>query len=111
MFNTEFSTEEKSTRPEKQTTEYTIKVDNVIKTKRDDMLMLNLDVNGVLINGCFLKEVTVKNDGQKYKAGDMCYVIDYPSQKVGENYYRQVWFPVSNANLDSIIKQVKELMK
>ena len=106
MFNSE-----KSTRPATEVKEYVIKVDKVIKTKRDDMLMVNLDVNGVLINGCFLKEVTVKNDGQKYKAGDKCYILDYPSQKVGDKYYRQVWFPVSNANLDSIIAQVKELMK
>lgn len=106
MFNNE-----KSTRPATEVKEYVIKVDKVIKTKRDDMLMVNLDVNGVLINGCFLKEVTVKNDGQKYKAGDKCYILDYPSQKVGDKYYRQVWFPVSNSNLDSIIEQVKELMK
>ena len=105
MFNSE-----KSTRPATEVKEYVIKVDKVIKTKRDDMLMVNLDVNGVLINGCFLKEVTVKQDGQKYKAGDKCYILDYPSQKVGDKYYRQVWFPVSNANLDSIINQVKELM-
>ena len=94
MFNSE-----KSTRPATEVKEYVIKVDKVIKTKRDDMLMVNLDVNGVLINGCFLKEVTVKNDGQKYKAGDKCYILDYPSQKVGDKYYRQVWFPVSNSNL------------
>ena len=105
MFNSE-----KSTRPATEVKEYVIKVDKVIKTKRDDMLMVNLDVNGVLINGCFLKEVTVKQDGQKYKAGDKCYILDYPSQKVGDKYYRQVWFPVSNSNLDSIINQVKELM-
>ena len=106
-----FNTEEKSTRPATEVKEYVIKVDKVIKTKRNDMLMINLDVNGVLINGCFLKEVTVKKDGQKYKAGDKCYVLDYPSQKVGDKYYRQVWFPVSSANLESIIEQVKELMK
>ena len=111
MFNNEFDNTEKTTRPETETKEYVIKVDKVIKTKRDDMLMINLDVNGVLINGCFLKEVTVKKDGQKYKAGDKCYVIDYPSQKVGDKYYRQVWFPVSNENLASVIEQVKELMK
>ena len=106
-----FGEETKSTRPATETKECVIKVDKVIKTKRDDMLMINLDVNGVLINGCFLKEVTVKKDGQKYKAGDKCYVIDYPSQKVGDKYYRQVWFPVSNENLASVIEQVKELMK
>lgn len=106
-----FGEERKSTRPTHETKDYVIKVDKVIKTKRDDMLMINLDVNGVLINGCFLKEVTVKQDGQKYKAGDKCYIIDYPSQKVGDKYYRTVWFPVSNENLASIIEQVKELMK
>lgn len=106
-----FGEETKSTRPTTETKEYVIKVDKVIKTKNDNLLMINLDVNGVLINGCFLKEVTVKKDGQKYKAGDKCYVIDYPSQKVGDKYYRQVWFPVSNENLASVIEQVKELMK
>ena len=106
-----FGEETKSTRPTHETMEYVIKVDKVIKTKKDDLLMINLDVNGVLINGCFLKEVTVKEDGQKYKKGDKCYIIDYPSQKVGDKYYRQVWFPVSNENLASVIEQVKELMK
>lgn len=106
-----FGEETESTRPTHETKEYVIKVDKVVKTKNDNLLMINLDVNGVLINGCFLKEVTVKQDGQKYKAGDKCYIIDYPSQKVGDKYYRQVWFPVSNENLASVIEQVKELMK
>lgn len=106
-----FGEKTKSTRPTHETKDYVIKVDKVIKTKNDNLLMINLDVNGVLINGCFLKEVTVKEDGQKYKKGDKCYIIDYPSQKVGNKYYRQVWFPVSNKNLASVIEQVKELMK
>ena len=106
-----FGEETKSTRPTHETKDYVIKVDKVIKTKNDNLLKINLDVNGVLINGCFLKEVTVKQDVQKYKAGDKCYIVDYPSQKVGDKYYRQVWFPVSNENLASIIEQVKELMK
>lgn len=104
MFETE------SKRPTHETTEYIVKVDKVIKTKNDSMLMLNLDINGVLVNSCILKEVTVKNDGQKYKAGDKCYILDFPSQKVGDKYYRTVWFPVSSENLQSIIEQVKELM-
>ena len=69
-----FGEETKSTRPTHETKDYVIKVDKVIKTKNDNLLMINLDVNGVLINGCFLKEVTVKQDGQKYKAGDKCYI-------------------------------------
>ena len=107
MFNNE---ETKSSRPAHETKDYVIKVDKVIKTKNDSLIMLNLDVNGVLINGCYLKEVTVKKDGQKYKAGDKCYVLDYPSVKRDDKYYRQVWFPVTNANMDSIIAQVKELI-
>ena len=105
-----FNTEEKSSRPTHETKEYVIKVDKVIKTKNDSIIMLNLDVNGVLINGCMLKEVTVKKDGTKYKAGDICYVIDFPKQKTGYKYYNQVWFPISNENIDSIIAQVKELI-
>ena len=104
MFETE------SKRPTHETKEYIVKVDKVIKTKNDSMLMLNLDINGVLVNSCILKEVTVKKDGQKYKAGDKCYVLDFPSQKVGDKYYRTVWFPVSSENMQSIIEQVKELM-
>lgn len=104
MFETE------SKRPTHETKEYIVKVDKVIKTKNDSMLMLNLDINGVLVNSCMLKEVTVKKDGQKYKAGDKCYVLDFPSQKVGDKYYRTVWFPVSSENMQSIIEQVKELM-
>lgn len=104
MFETE------SKRPTHETKEYIVKVDKVIKTKNDSMLMLNLDINGVLVNSCMLKEVTVKKDGQKYKAGDKCYVLDFPSQKVGDKYYRTVWFPVSTENMQSIIEQVKELM-
>ena len=105
-----FDNEVKTTRPATKTTEWVVKVDKVIKTKNDNILMVNLDVNGVLIKGCFFKEVTVKKDGQKYKAGDKCYILDYPSDKVGDKYYRRVWFPVSNANMDSIIAQVKELI-
>lgn len=104
MFETE------SKRPTHETKEYIVKVDKVIKTKNDNMIMLNLDINGVLVNSCILKEVTVKKDGQKYKAGDKCYVLDFPSQKVGDKYYRTVWFPVSSENMQSIIEQVKELM-
>ena len=104
-----FETNE-SKRPTHETKEYIVKVDKVIKTKNNSMLMLNLDINGVLVNSCMLKEVTVKKDGQKYKAGDKCYVLDFPSQKVGDKYYRTVWFPVSSENMQSIIEQVKELM-
>ena len=50
MFNTE-----ETKRPNTQCTEWVVKVDKVIKTKKDDLLLVNLDVNGVLIKGCFFK--------------------------------------------------------
>ena len=105
MFNTE-----ETKRPETKTTEWVVKVDKVIKTKKDDLLLVNLDVNGVLIKGCFFKEVTVKKDGQKYKAGDKCYMLDFPSQKNGDKYYPVVWFPVTNEMIDNIKEQIKELL-
>lgn len=87
---------------------YTFRVENVRKTKNDKILMIDLDVNGVKIYSCIFKEVTVKNDGKKYKAGDTCYMLTFPSEKVNDKYYDRVWCPVSKANMDSIIEQIKE---
>lgn len=90
--------------------EYVVKVDKVIPTKNDSIIMLNIDVNGVLVSGCMLKEVTVKEDGKKYKKGDKCFIFDFPSKKVGDKYYREVWFPVSSELTDSIVDQAKKLL-
>ena len=103
-----FDNEVKTTRPDTKTTEWVVKVDKVIKTKNDSLLMVNLDVNGVLIKGCYFKEVTVKKDGQKYKAGDKCYMLDFPSQKHGDKYYPVVWFPVSNDIIECVKAQIME---
>jgi DNA-binding cell septation regulator SpoVG len=91
--------------------EYVVKVDKVITTKNDDLVMVNIDVNGVLVSGCTLKEVTVKEDGKKYKKGDKCFIFDFPQRKVGDKYYRTVWFPVSSALTDSIVDQVKKFLE
>ena len=72
--------------------------------------MMDLDINGVTVKGCMLKEITVKQDGEKHKAGDICYVVNFPSEKVGNKYYNVVWAPVSNYNLEDILKQVKSLL-
>ena len=89
---------------------YEIKVDAVRKTKKDNILMVDLDVNGVKIKSCMLKEITVKADGEKHKAGDICYVLNFPSEKSGDKYYNRVWFPYSNADVDNICKQVQALL-
>ncbi|MBO7735139.1 MAG: hypothetical protein J6S67_21425 [Methanobrevibacter sp.] len=80
-------------------------------TKNDSIVMVDLKVNGVSIKSCMLKEVTVKEDGQKYKKGDICYILNFPSEKANNGkYYNVCWFPVSNENIDTIINQVQSLL-
>lgn len=106
MFGTKNSNEEAA--QAKQA--YTIKVDSARATKNEHIVMLDLDVNGVKIKSCMLKEITVQKDGEKYKKGDTCYVLNFPSEKVGDKYYNRVWFPVSNSDLDKILEQVKNML-
>ena len=89
---------------------YEITVDAARKTKNDSIVMVDLDVNGVKIKSCMLKEIEVQKDGEKHKKGDICYVLNFPSEKVGDKYYNRAWFPYSNANVEDIIEQVKELI-
>lgn len=90
--------------------DYKIKVEAARATKNDSIIMIDLDVNGVKIKSCMLKEAVVTKDGEKYKKGDTCYFLNFPSEKVGDKYYNRAWFPVSNANLEDIIGQVKVLL-
>ena len=90
--------------------EYIIKVEAARATKNDSIVMVDLDVKGVKIKSCMLKEITVQKDGDKYKKGDTCYVLNFPSEKSGDKYYNRVWFPVSNKNMEDIIKQVQSLL-
>ena len=100
----------KESKQEEAKRSYEIKVDAARATKNDFIVMVDLDVNGVKIKSCMLKEIIVQADGEKYKKGDKCYVLNFPSEKVGEKYYNRVWFPVSNANIEDIISQVKALL-
>jgi len=89
---------------------YDITVDNVRRTKNDSILMVDLIVNGVTIKSCILKEVTVKEDGEKHKKGDICYILQFPSEKSGGKWYNRAWIPVSNENIEDICKQVQSLL-
>lgn len=93
-----------------QKVDYKITVEAARNTKNDSIIMVDLDVNGVKIKSCMLKEIECKKDGGKYKKGDLCYVLNFPSEKVGDKYYNRVWFPISNKNIDDIISQVKSLL-
>lgn len=100
----------KEVKKEAADVKYTFTVKAVRQTKNDKILMIDLDINGVTVKGCMLKEITVKQDGEKHKAGDICYVVNFPYEKVGDKYYNVVWAPISNDNLDDILKQVKLLL-
>ena len=89
---------------------YEVTVEAARETKNDKIVMLDLDVNGIKIKSCILKEETVKKDGEKYKKGDTCYFLNFPSEKVGNKYYNRVWFPVSNDCMADIIEQVKKIL-
>ena len=95
---------------EQQKITYEIKVEAARETKNDKIVMVDLDVNGVKIKSCMLKEATVTKDGEKHKKGDTVYFLNFPSEKVGDKYYNRAWFPVSNDNLEDIINQVKSLL-
>ena len=106
-----FGTTKEVKAAEQQKITYEIKVEAARATKNDKIVMLDLDVNGVKIKSCMLKEATVTKDGEKHKKGDTVYFLNFPSEKVGDKYYNRAWFPVSNDNLEDIINQVKSLLK
>ena len=105
-----FGTEKKEVKEAAAKVDYIVKVDAARATKNDSIVMVDLDVNGVKIKSCMLKEGIVKEDGEKHKKGDKVYFLNFPSEKVGEKYYNRVWFPYSNKNLEDIISQVKSLL-
>lgn len=91
--------------------EYVVKVDAARTTKNDSIVMIDLDINGVKVKSCMLKEVECKKDGQTHKAGDICYVVNFPSEK-GKNgkWYNIVRCPLSNDIIDDIVKRVQSLL-
>ena len=105
-----FGTTKEVKAEEQQKITYEIKVEAARATKNDKFVMVDLDVNGVKIKSCMLKEATVTKDGEKHKKGDTVYFLNFPSEKVGDKYYNRAWFPVSNDNLEDIINQVKSLL-
>lgn len=87
--------------------EYEVNVLAARQTKNDAIVMVDLEVNGVKIYSCIFKEVTVKKDGEKYKKGDKCYMLNLPQEKSGDKYFDRVWFPISNAIIDKVKEQVE----
>ena len=100
----------KSEKKEKKN--YDVKVINARETKNDSIVMVDLEVNGVKIYSCILKEITCKKDGEKHKKGDKCLIFNLPQEKGTDGkYYDRVWFPISNDMVDSIAAQVEDKLK
>lgn len=92
-------------------TEYNVKVLAARETKSDDIVMVDIEVNGVKIYSCILKEIICKKDGDVHKKGDVCYVLNLPQEKGTDGkYYDRVWFPTSTKLIDSIREQVEEIL-
>ena len=90
--------------------DYKVTVEAARATKNDKIVMIDIDVNGVKIKSCMIKEIVCTKDGEKHKKGDICYVLQFPSEKVGDKYYSRAWFPVSNDTKDKILEQTKSLL-
>ena len=74
------------------------------KSKLDTNVAFDMEVNGIKIYGCWLKEGTGK-DGKEYS------LISLPSQKGKDgNYYSVAWFPISKELTKEIREQIVEML-
>lgn len=101
----------KKTNNEETKKSYEVKVIAARETKNESIVMVDLDVNGVKIYSCILKEITCKKDGEKHKAGDTMFVLNLLQEKGSDGkYYDRVWFPRSNKMIEDIVKQVEDIL-
>ena len=88
--------------------EYVVKVlrakDFTEKSKLDTNVAFDMEVNGIKIYGCWLKE-GISKDGKDYS------VISLPSQKGKDgNYYSVAWFPISKELTKEIREQIVNML-
>ena len=107
-----FGTAKEAKKEEKQQAkvDYNVTVTAARATKNEKIVMFDMNVNGVDIKSCMLKEVEVKKDGEKYKKGDICYLVQFPAGKSGDKYYNRVWFPISAELNQQIVDQIRSLL-
>ena len=73
-------------------------------SKLDTNVAFDMEVNGIKIYGCWLKEGTGK-DGKEYS------LISLPSKKgKDENYYNVLWFPISKELTKEIREQIVKML-
>lgn len=106
-----FGTKKEEKKAEGSKVSYEVKVDAARATKNDSIVMIDLDINGVKVKSCMLKEIECTKDGEVHKKGDICYVVNFPSEKAKNGkWYNTVWCPLSSENIDDIVKQVQSLL-
>lgn len=90
------------------------KIDYVVKvlkakdfskdSKLDTNVAFDMEVNGIKIYGCWLKEGTSKK-GKDYS------LVSLPSKKGSDdNYYNVAWFPISKELVEEIRDQIVEML-
>ena len=73
-------------------------------SKLDTNVAFDMEVNGIKIYGCWLKEGPGK-DGKEYS------LISLPSKKgKDENYYSVAWFPISMELTKEIREQIVKML-
>ena len=73
-------------------------------SKLDTNVAFDMEVNGIKIYGCWLKEGTGK-DGKEYS------LVSLPSQKGKDgNYYSVAWFPISKELTKEIREQIVKML-
>lgn len=101
----------KKTNNEETKNSYEVKVIAARETKNDTIVMVDLDVNGVKIYSCILKEVTCTKDTEAHKKGDVCTLLNLPQEKGSDGkWYDRVWFPISNKMIEEVRKQVEDIL-
>ena len=74
------------------------------KSKLDTNVAFDMEVNGIKIYGCWLKEGAGK-DEKEYS------LISLPSQKGKDgNYYNVAWFPISKELTKEIREQIVKML-
>ena len=74
------------------------------KSNLDTNVAFDMEVNGIKIYGCWLKEGTGK-DGKEYS------LISLPSKKGKDgNYYNVAWFPISEELTKEIREQIVNML-
>ena len=100
--------EKKGAEKKETRVKYVVKVlrakDFTEKSKLDTNVAFDMEVNGIKIYGCWLKEGTSKK-GENYS------MVILPS-KVGKDgkYYSVAWFPISKKLVEDIREQIVNML-